>query len=308
MFNNLFIEKYRPKTLADCILADDMRAVVENWRKTKEIPNIMFAGNAGGGKTTLAKIIVNEILDCQYLYINASDENGIDTIRYKIGNFAQTRSIDGKIKVVILDEADGLSAEGMRALRNTMEEYAENVRFILTCNAKYRIIGPIQSRTQTFELVPPLAGCVERVKYILAQEKITFTADQGPKLRALIQNSYPDMRSVINNLQKNIIGNTLNVVFISNSFKFAEGTLAMLPKVSDPSDLRRYLAENDQEFNKDYPGLLRSLFNAVDKTSLSVDVKRKYILILAEGMYRCAFVMDQEINAYATLIALLDIK
>jgi replication factor C small subunit len=308
MFNNLWVEKYRPKTLAECILAPEVREKVEEFRTKQEIPNVLFAGNAGGGKTTLAKIIVTEILDCQYLYINASDENGIDTIRSKITNFAQTRSIDGKLKIVILDEADGLTADAQRALRNTMEEFAENVRFILTCNYKYRIVGPIQSRVQSYEIVPPLTGCVERVKHILATEKITVAADQGPKLRTLITNSYPDMRSVINSLSKNVIGNVLNVVFISNSFKFAEGVLAMLPKVSDPSDLRRYLTENESEFNKDYPGLLRSLFNAVDKTQLSVDLKRKYMLILGEGLYRCAFVMDQEINAYATLIAMLDTK
>ena len=306
MFDNLWTEKYRPKTLDRCILAPDVRAVMEEYKQKKEIPNLMFAGLAGGGKSSLAKILVNELLDCQYLYINASDRNGIDTVRVEISSFAQTKSIDGKLKVVILDEADGLTPDGQRALRNTMEEFSDNVRFILTCNQKYRVIGPIQSRTQVFDIVPPLSGCVEYVKYILTQEGISVPPEQKAKLITLIQASYPDMRSVINNLQKNIANKVLNVVFITNVYKFAESVMQMLGTVKDPSDIRKFLTENEAEFNKDYPGLLRSLFNAADKSTLSVDKKRKFMLTIGEGMYRCAFVMDQEINAYATLINLID--
>lgn len=306
LFDNLLIEKYRPKKLEDCVLVPEVRTVLENFRSKQEIPNLLFCGGPGAGKTTVAKILVNEVLDCQYLYINASDKNGIDTVRNEIANFAQTKSIDGKLKVVILDEADGLTADGQRALRNMMEEFSSNVRFILTCNYKYRIVGPIQSRTQIFELVPPMAGCVDRIKHILKQEGITYDAEQIAKLRTLIQNNYPDLRAIIGNLQKNVIGNVLNVVFLSNSYKFAEGVLDMLTKVKDPSDLRKYLTENETEFNKDYSGLLRSLFNAVDKSKMDVAKKRTYMLTLGEGLYRCAFVMDQEINAYATLINLID--
>lgn len=305
MFDNLWVEKYRPKTLDEIVLAPEVAAVMREFITKKEIPNLLFAGQAGGGKSSLAKILVNT-LDCQYIYINASDRNGIDTVRNEISNFAKTRSIDGKLKVIILDEADGLTADGQRALRNTMEEFASNVRFILTCNAKYKVIKPIQSRTQVFDIVPPMNGVAERIKKILKDEKVSVPTDQGPKLITLIKNNYPDVRSIIGNLQKNIIGNVLNVVFISNSFQFAEGVLEMLTKVNDPSDLRRYLTENEDEFNKDYPGLLRSLFNAVDKTNWAADKKRKYMLILGEGLYRCAFVMDQEINAYATLVSLLE--
>lgn len=305
MFNNLLIEKYRPKKLEDCILESDVMAVMQEYKAKQEIPNLMFAGGAGGGKTTLAKILATDVLDCQYLYINASDENGIDTVRYKISNFAQTMSIDGKLKVIILDECDGLTVDGQRALRNIMEEYSSNVRFILTCNYKYRVIGPIQSRTQCFDLVPPLNGCIARVKHILNEEKITVAAEEKTKLIALIQNNYPDMRSIIGSLQKNIINNVLTIVFLSNSYKFAEGVLDMLSKVKDPSEIRKYLTENEQEFNKDYQGLLRSLFNCIDKSSFTPDKKRKFMLTIGEGMYRCAFVMDQEINAYATLINLI---
>ena len=306
MFAAIWTERFRPKTLDACILAPEVRQVMESYREKQEIPNLLFAGLPGGGKTSLAKILVNDVLDCQYLYINASDKNGIDVVRNEITNFAQTKSIDGKLKVVILDEADGGSPENQRALRNTMEEYSSNVRFILTCNQKYRVIGPIQSRTQIFDIVPPLSGCVEYVKHILTEEGISVPPDQKAKLITLIQASYPDMRSVINNLQKNIANKVLNVVFITNIYKFAESVLQMIGTVKDPSDIRKFLTENETEFNKDYPGLLRSLFNAVDKSTLSIDKKRRFMLTIGEGMYRCAFVMDQEINAYATLINLID--
>ena len=306
MFANILTEKFRPKKLSDIVLSPSIRAVMDEFQKKKEIPNILFAGSPGSGKTSLAKILSNDVLDCQYLYINASDHNSINDVRGQISSFAQTKSIDGKLKIIICDEADGFSQDAQRALRNTMEEYSANVRFILTCNYKYRIIEAIQSRCQIFELVPPLDACFDRIKYILKEEKISITADQIPKLRDLIRNCYPDLRAIINNLQKNIIGGVLNVVFISNSFQFAEGVLQMIEKINNPSDLRRYLTENEEEFNKDYPGLLRSMFNAVDKTDWDANKKRKYMLTIGEGLYRCAFVMDQEINAYATFINLLE--
>ena len=128
MFNNLYVEKYRPKTLSDLVLSDSNRKYFESI--AEEIPNLLFVGTPGLGKTTLARILVNDILECQYLYINASDENGIDTIRSKVVGFSQTKSLDGKHKVVILDEADGITIDGQRALRNTMEEYSSMTRWV----------------------------------------------------------------------------------------------------------------------------------------------------------------------------------
>jgi len=189
---------------------------MEEYKQKKEIPNLMFAGLAGGGKSSLAKIIVNELLDCQYLYINASDRNGIDTVRVEISSFAQTKSIDGKLKVVILDEADGLTPDGQRALRNTMEEFSDNVRFILTCNQKYRVIGPIQSRTQVFDIVPPLSDCVEYVRYILTQEGISVPPEQKAKL---ISQGYSEQGAKVQEVTAKLEENKKKTAEVSAQFE-----------------------------------------------------------------------------------------
>ena len=143
-FKGIWCERYRPTKLDDLILDEGSLRVVSQFKD--EIPNLLFIGSPGTGKTTLARIIVNDILGCNFLYINASDESGIDTIRHNITNFAQTKSFDGKVKVVVLDEADGLTSQAQAALRNTMETYAKYCRFILTANYKHKIIPALQSR------------------------------------------------------------------------------------------------------------------------------------------------------------------
>ena len=174
-FNSLWVEKYRPSTLDDIILSDENRIIVEKFSTEQAIPNLLMCGCPGTGKTSLAKVIVNSVLQCQYLYINASDENGIDTIRSKVTQFAQTRSLDGSLKVIILDECDGLSQDAQRALRNTMEEYAAQTRFILTANYNHKIIPALQSRCQSIDMSPPLDKCVDRVSDILLQPGIDCT-------------------------------------------------------------------------------------------------------------------------------------
>ena len=305
-FSNLWVEKYRPHTLEDLVCTPFTKDALLSFKTKEEIPNLLFTGAAGIGKTSVAKIIVNNLLECQYLYINASDENGIDTIRHKVVNFAQTMSIDGKIKVIILDECDGLSIDAQRALRNTMEEFAGITRFVLTANYKYKIILALQSRCQSFDLTPPIDLAVKRCASILKRENITVPDDQRVRLVEFIKGTYPDLRKCINELQKFSSSGTLTLKDTKND-KVLELIFNEIKK-KNVETLRKALIESEQTFNSDYTSLLRNLFNYVDECETNSDLKRFYLLTISEYLYRDSFVVDKEINCYACLIQLSEIK
>ena len=302
---NIWVEKYRPTKLADMVLSDSLRAFVEECRTKGEIPNMLFVGNAGTGKTTLAKVIVSEILDAQYLYINASEKNGIDEVRTSILTFAQTKSIDGKIKVIFLDEFDNFTDAGQRALRNVMEEYAGNTRFILTGNYLHRIIQPIQSRCQVFtDFTPPVGEYGKRIALILRQEGVQVQPQQIDRLKEVIRYHYPDLRRIINYVQKSVINGTLTISEVINNEGFAQEILERITNKEDLMSLRKVVIESEQTFGNDYPKLLKDLFNAVYKSSIPEDKKRLALLQVSDSLYKSALVMDQEINFFSCLIAL----
>jgi len=303
MFNNLLIEKYRPQTLDDIVLADDVRQTFLSYKDKQEIPSLIFLGNPGIGKTSLAKILVKDVLGCQYLYINASDENGIDTIRNKVVSFAQTKSIDGKIKVIILDEADALSGEAQRALRNTMEEYSAVTRFILTGNYKYKLIDALRSRCQSFDLTPPLELVLRRCMHVLKTENITLPDNQKLPFAQLIKSNYPDIRKCINDIQKFSIKGVLNIPADTNNAFISD--LYQLIRQKMVGEIRKHIINNEGQFNADYVHLLRQLFNFIDKNELVLETKKMALLVIAEHIYRAAFVADQEINAYSCCINLI---
>ena len=268
-----------------------------------EVPNLLFVGTPGIGKTTIAKIIVHDILQCQYLYINASDENGIDTIRSKVSGFSQVKSIDGNIKIVILDEADGITIDGQRALRNTMEEYSAYTRFILTANYKHKIIPAIQSRTQYFDLNPNISDVVGRVLTILKAENITIPATEKTNLVKVIKDNFPDIRKTVNTVQKYCVTGTLQVTNNINT-KGITSEIHEFIKSNKLIDLRKYLIENESDFQSDYSSVLKGYLNFLYESDVKDDKKREAIIVIAEYLYRDALVLDKEINAYACFLNL----
>jgi replication factor C small subunit len=299
MFQNLFVEKYRPRKLEDIVLTNEERAYFESLKSKDEIPNLLFAGNPGTGKTTLSKIIATDILDCQYLYINASDENGIDTIRSKVVGFASTKSLDGKLKIVLFDECDALTLDSQKALRNVIEEYSHNTRFIFTCNYLFKIIPALQSRCQIFNLTPPLDGVLNRVVAILKNEGITVPDTEKPKLVELVRSGYPDMRRVINDIQKFSFTGTL-IIKDNQAKGIANKVVEKIRAKVSPQELRKYVIEREQEFSGDYLQLLKEMFEVMFKT----DSDANNLLIISEGMYKDAIVIDKEINWFSTCLRL----
>ena len=300
-FSNLLVEKYRPTHLEDIVLSKDDRAFFESLQEKQEIPHLLFAGVQGSGKTSLAKIIVNDILDCQYLYINASDENGIDTIRGKISGFARTKSLDGKLKVVLLDEGDQISLDAQKALRNIIEEFASNTRFIITCNYLFKIIPALQSRTQIFNLTPPIEGVVQRVKEILQKENISIDSSQKPLLLEHIRKNLPDVRRIINDIQKFTVSGSLNIRIDSGCGSVVSQILERIQSKGDVCELRRYVIENERHFSSDYRNLLKHFFEFVFNSNLSEQIKTEVLLCVAKGMEMDCFVVDKEINCFAVL-------
>ena len=300
-FDKIWVEKYRPQTLNDVILDNETLRVVEEY--TNEIPNLLFVGNPGTGKTTLARVIVNDILRCNYLYINASDESGIDTIRHNITNFAQTKSFDGGVKVVILDEADGLTSQAQAALRNTMETYAKYCRFILTANYKHKIIPALQSRCQSLTIKPVVELAVKRCYNILKDENVKVPEEQKKKFVQLVKRHFPDLRKTINELQKNVIDSELCITSIVSDNELLE---AVYKKIASKQciEARRYLIENEDRFQGDYDTLLSNYLNFIYSANIDDIKKKEMIAIIADHLYKSAFVVDKEINAFACLVNL----
>lgn len=303
-YNNLWVEKYRPKTLDDILLDNQLK---EHFKKiTDDIPNLLFYGSPGTGKSTLAKIIINDILKCQYLYINASDENGIDTIRNKVISFAQTRSLDSKKKVVILEEADGLTGESLRILRNVMEEYVDTTRFILTANYINKIIEPIRSRCMLFKLQNDIKDCVARCAEIIKKENIKIGDESKKKFIEFVTDRYPDLRRIINDLQRFCVTGEL-IIPDGDELLDLTGYIIKGITISKISslDIRKKVIESEKSFGNDYQQLLKNLFDYVYiSDELSEKVKKSFLIDIGEHLYRDNFVLDHEINFFCCILAM----
>ena len=297
----LWCEKYRPSTLADCVLPDELKDTFQKFVDNKNIPNLLLSGSAGVGKTTVAKAILDE-LGADYIVVNGSLHGNIDTLRTEIMNFATTVSFSEGRKYVILDEADYLNPQSTQpALRNFMEEYSKNCGFILTCNFKNRIIDPLHSRCSVIDFVfpkkmaPKLAGTFfARVKDILDQEQVKY---DEKVLAEVIQRHFPDWRRVLNELQRYSVNGVIDTGLLANSSQNAFNSLISLLKDRQFTEMRKWVAQN---IDSDPTSIMRQLY---DHASEKVDPKSipQLVLLIGEYQYKAAFVADQEINLVAFL-------
>ncbi len=301
MNEDLLTEKYRPQTLDDLIIDDGVKNIIRNFGK--DIPNLLITGIQGTGKTSLARIIANDILKCDYLYINASDESGVDTIREKVIGFAQTKSFDGGMKIIILDESDGISKMAQGILRNVMESYSSTTRFILTGNYKHRIIPALQSRCQSLTLHTSLKDVTRRCLEILKKECIEIPNDQKKPLVALIKSHYPDIRKCINELEKYSKSGVLSIETKKDTNQVMDLIYTNL-KSGDTLKTRKFLIENEELFDSDHESLLKDLLNYFYDLSIDDTTKKQAILIIAESLFKMMSVTDREICAIAGLLQL----
>jgi len=298
--NSLWVEKYRPSSLDTYIGNDHLKSKVSIYLESGDLPHLLLFGRAGTGKTTLAKLLIKNI-ECDYLYINASDENNVDTVRTKVKNFASTIGFKD-LKIIILDECDYITPNAQAALRNLMETFSKHCRFILTCNYVERIIDPIQSRCQLFQIIPPSKKEVaQKLHNILIEENVNSELDD---IKILVDSGYPDIRRVINSAQRNVVRGKLKLdtgSIIQNDYKLKLlKILETQNKKNAFKDIRQLLADNKVT---DFADLFRLLYDEVD--GYGKGHIAECILIIAKYELSDSQVVDKEINAMAMVVELL---
>ena len=300
--NSLFVEKYRSQTLEDYVGNEQLKQIIGKYIETNDIQNLLLYGTPGTGKTTLAKIIVKNI-NCDYLYINASDERGIDTIRDKVQGFASSASFK-PLKVIILDEADFLTIQAQASLRNIIETYSRTTRFILTCNYLERIIDPLQSRCQVLKITPPSKKeTAQHVANILETEDVNYEISN---LALVVNKYYPDIRKILNTCQTNIIESNLKIdesILVSG---YKDKLLKELksPNKSTFKNIRQIIADSNIE---DFEDVFRFLYDSMDEY-VKDDMNKGIITItIEEYMFHANFRIDKEINLMALISKILQV-
>ena len=299
----LWVEAYRPHKIEDCILPDAMKATFQEFVNKKEIPNLLLCGTAGVGKTTVARAMCDEI-SCDYIIINGSDENGVDTIRVKIKNYASSMSLAGGRKVIIIDEADYLTHNAQAILRASIEEFSTNCSFIFTCNFKNRIIDPIHSRCTVIDFkangskAKMATSFFKRVENILTQEGVTYDKQV---VAAVITKHFPDNRRILNELQRYSISGTIDKGILASVSDVQITELIKALKDKDFAACRKWVTNNlDNDQARIFRGLYDSLYEQLQGSSVP-----QLVLILAKYQYQAAFVADHEINLIACLTEIM---
>ena len=299
--NSLWVEKYRPIKLDDYVGNEHLKEKVSGYIESEDVPHLLLFGRAGTGKTTLAKLIVKSI-ECDYMVINASDENNVDTVRNKVKNFASSQGFK-KYKIIILDEFDYMTPNAQAILRNLMETFSKHCRFILTCNYVEKVISPIRSRTQEFQIVPPTKKDVAvQISQILGKEDIKF---QPTNLVPIIDSSYPDIRKIINTCQLNSNKGELKVDTSSIMDSDIKTKVVDILKSSDSKpnkwkNIRQAVADSRIQ---DFTELYSYLYEKIDEyggTNTS-----NIILILSESQHKDALVVDKEITFISCIIQIV---
>ena len=301
----LWVEKYRPKNINDCVLPNETKKIFLDFVNNKEIPNLLLCGTAGVGKTTVAKALCNE-LDADFVLINGSEDRNIDTLRVKIKQFASTVSLGGGPKIVILDEADYLNPQSTQpALRGFIEEFSKNCRFIFTCNYKNRIIPPLHSRCSVVDFTiessqkPQIANQIfQRTLQILTEENIDYNEKVVVEL---INKFFPDFRRVLNELQKYSSSGTIDSGVLSNLDDESLNEVIGFIKNKEFSKMRKWVALNiHNDPQAIYRKIYDSLFTKMENNSIP-----QAIIILSDYTYKSAFVADQEVNMVACMTELM---
>ena len=298
--HSLWVEKYRPSSLDNYIGNDHLKSKVSVYLESGDIPHLLLFGRAGTGKTTLAKLLINNI-ECDYLYINASDENSVDVVREKVKNFASTLGFKD-MKVIILDECDYITPNAQAALRNLMETFSKNCRFILTCNYVERIIDPIQSRCQSFQIIPPDRKQVaQHLANILNNENVQYDIKD---IATIVNGGYPDIRRVINGAQRQVVNGKLVIdenTITQNDYKLQ--VLEILKKQDKKSSfqsIRQLLADSKVT---DFSDLYKLMFDTIDDWGQGHIAE--CILILSKYQQSDAVVVDKEINVMAMFVEII---
>ena len=301
----LWVEKYRPKTIADTILPEELKSTFQQFVDQKNIPNLILSGSAGVGKTTVARAMLEE-LECDYIVINGSMNGNIDTLRNEILNFASSVSLSGGRKYVILDEADYLNANSTQpALRNFMEEFSRNCGFILTCNFKNRIIDPLHSRCSVVDFklsksasAKLAAQFFKRVEKILSNENVEY---DRAVVAEVITKFFPDWRRVLNELQRYASTGKIDSGILGNIKDLEINSVYKLLKEKDFTSLRKWVAEN---VDIEQTEVFRRLYESADQYMTANSVPQ-LVLILSKYQYQAAFVADPEINIIACFTEIL---